>query len=629
MHPGIESWKNLLIYAFNAFSIPLHLRTLLSPWKRDRNIGPKYGLLEKIVFSILSRLIGFVFRVVLIILGLIFTLIIFITFPIFAFVPIKMPIEQLVNLGSIGASLSYGETYFLNSYSRDVEPPSNVELYGKEKTIRMLERGLSRENSHNVLLVGYPGSGKTTIVNYLGKLGKSGLSNDGVRNHRVVELFAEQIKLEDFDKAMREAVDAGNIILVIENIHAYENLFERLMPYLDSKELEIVVTTDFTNFDKVLKNYPEFLSRFEKVDVLPTNADDTYKILRSVSRRSHIAVKDEALREIVRLSERFIPNQSEPMRSLLVLEDLKTLEKKITVSDVQQVISDKTNVPIGSIGESERHVLEALEDKIREKIVGQEEAVGDVCKALIRLRTGISDPGKPAGTFLFLGPTGVGKTYTAKVLAEEYFGHKDSMIRFDMTEFSLPESVDDFTNRLTALVEESPLSLVFFDELEKSNKQIQNLFLQILDEGRLTRSNGREASFKDTLIIATSNAGSMDIVNNPNISKTTLLDKLIKDNIFAPEFINRFSSVVLFKPLEKAEVRNIARLLLGELKVRLQADNNVNLEITDALIDKVAQAGFDPLFGARPIKRAIEDIVEDEVAKHIMKGDAWRGVKII
>jgi ATP-dependent Clp protease ATP-binding subunit ClpB len=285
-------------------------------------------------------------------------------------------------------------------------------------------------------------------------------------------------------------------------------------------------------------------------------------------------------------------------------------------------------MPIGALSRDERSVLIGLEDAMKRKIIGQEEGVKDVCNALQRLRTGISDPSKPAGSFLFLGPTGVGKTYTAKILAESYFGRKNAMIRFDMTEFSLPESVPTFVDRLASVIEEAPLSLVFLDELEKSNRMIQNLFLQILDEGRLTRGTGREVSFKDALIIATSNAGSATIIQNPNIDKKTLISDLIRNNIFAPEFLNRFSSVVLFGPLSADEVREVAKLLLEEFRERLLADKNIKLEITEALVDKVALAGFDLEFGARPIKRAIEDIVENKVADYIMAGNSGGTLKI-
>ncbi len=629
MHPGLVSWKNLLVYSFNAFSTPLLLKTLFDPWKRDDDVGRNSTFLERFVFAIISRVLGFIARLFLILVGLIFYLLTVCTFPIFFFVPFKISTEYLQSLGSVGASLSYGDTYTLNAHSRDVLSPIALKLFGKEKTFRMIERGLDKDTNHNVLLVGETGSGKTTVVDYLGRLGRSGLSFPGIRNHRVVELFMEGISIEDFDQALREANSAGNVVLVIENIHSYENIFDRIMPYLVTSSLGVVVTTDFANYDRVLKNYPEFLSKFEKVDVLPSNFEDTVNIIKNHVRISGTRIKDDAVLEIVRLSDRYIGNQPQPLKSLLILEELRSLRKTITIEDVEQVISDKTNMPIGALSRDERSVLVGLEDAMKRKIIGQEEAVKDVCNALQRLRTGISDPSKPAGSFLFLGPTGVGKTYTAKILAESYFGRKNAMIRFDMTEFSLPESVPTFVDRLASVIEEAPLSLVFLDELEKSNRMIQNLFLQILDEGGLTRGTGREVSFKDALIIATSNAGSATIIQNPNIDKKTLVSDLIRNNIFAPEFLNRFSSVVLFGPLSADEVREVAKLLLNELAQRLLEDKNIKLEITEALVDKIALAGFDLEFGARPIKRAIEDIVENKVADYIMAGNTGGTLKIL
>jgi len=337
----------------------------------------------------------------------------------------------------------------------------------------------------------------------------------------------------------------------------------------------------------------------------------------------------EALQEIVRLSDRLIHNQNEPGKSLSILEELQTLGKTITVEDVRQIVSDKTNMPIGEIGADERKVLVELEVSMRRKIVGQYEAVKDVSKALKRLRTGVADHSKPAGSFLFLGPTGVGKTHTAKILAESYFGRKNAMIRFDMSEFALAGSVNVFTVRLASVIEEAPLSLVFFDELEKSNTLIRNLLLQVLDEGRLTRESGREASFKDAIIIATSNASSAEIIANPGIDKKSLINSLIQSGIFAPEFLNRFNNIVLFKPLDQGETRKIASLMLDEFAERLLEDKKITLVITDALIDKISAAGFDPEFGARPIKRAIEEIVENKVADYIMAGNTGGSLKII
>lgn len=628
MHKGIESWKNLLIFAYNLFSIPLLLGTLFSPWQNDTSQGSNFGIFEKIVFAIFSRVMGLVARLVLIACGLVFTFIIFLSFPLFFFIPIHISKEGLQNMGSIGASLSYGNTFTLNKHGKDAGVFGFSKIYGKDKALRMIERALSKDTNRNVLLVGETGVGKSAIINEIGRLAQSGLSYESIRRHRVVTLQVEGISMEDFDKSLHEAKRAGNVILAIENIHLYPALYERLMPYLDMKNLALLTTTDFANYDQVLKSYPEFLSKFEKINIEPTNTEDTIAILRDKVAQKRIKINQDALLEIVRLSDRFIGNQPEPLKALLVLEELIGRDKRITVEDVQQIISDKTNMPIGSLGQDERAVLLGIEEKMKAKVIGQDEAVTDVAEALKRLRTGISDPSKPAGGFLFLGPTGVGKTYTAKILAESYFGRKDAMIRFDMSEFSLPESVNIFSDRLASVIEEAPLSLVFFDELEKAHKTIHQLLLQVLDEGRLTRTSGRTVSFKDAIIIATTNAGSKLIIENPHVDRKEMLDYLIKNNLFSPEFLNRFSSIILFGPLDQEEIKKVTSLLLLEFKERLLADKGITLEITDDLINKVASSGFDPEFGARPIKRAIEEIVENKVAEYIIEGNVGGSIKI-
>lgn len=626
MHNGIKSWNNLVSFAYNFFSIPLLAKTLFNPFQNDK-ADKSFDILETVVFAIFSRILGFLFRIILIILGLVLTLLAILTFPIFFFFPISISRETLRDFGSFGSELSYGKTFYLNKYSHDLLSLDGIAIYGKEKALRVIERGLSKEESRNILLVGETGVGKSTLISYLGRLGKSGLSFPGIAHHRIVSFAPEDITGEEFEGAMNEASSAGNVILAIENIYEYANIYDKFIPYLDMPHLGIVATTDFAGLDRVLKNYPEFLSKFLKVDIGETNDEETLAILKNHIYLKSLKINEDAVLEIIRLTNRYVGNEPQPLKSILLLDELKTLGKEITISDVQALISDKTNMSIGELGSDEKSLLLDLEKNMLSKIIDQEEGVRDVANALKRLRAGIGDPDKPA-SFMFLGTTGVGKTYTAKILAESYFGRKDAMIRFDMSEFSLPDSLDNFADRLAGVIEEMPLSLVFLDELEKSHRVIHQLLLQVLDEGRLTRKNGREANFKNSIIIATTNAGSANLIENPNIDKKSLINLIISLNIFAPEFLNRFSDIILFKPLTKEGIKKVTLLLLNEFKERLYEDKGFNLLVDDMLVNKVAEAGFDPLFGARPIKRSIEELVENKVADYILKGGVEKDIKI-
>lgn len=627
MHSGTESFKNLITFAYSYFSIPLLLNTLFHPFQNDKP-SKNFDILEIIVFAIFSRILGFAMRIVLIIIGLIFTILILFTFPLFLIFPIKINKENLIDLGSIGYQLSYGNTFHLNKYSKEISSLNGVKLFGKDKALRMVERSLNKDKNRNVLLVGENGVGKSTIISYLGHLGKSGLSSSGIAHHRVLHFIPENISEDEFYKSMEEARSSGNVILCIENVDNYNNIFDKFIPYLNNPNLGIFATVDFSNHDKILKNYPEFLSKFEKIDIFEPAMEDLLLILKNYIFINKISIEEEALEELINLSNRYITNIAQPLKSISILEELSSLQKVITTEDVREVISDRTNINVKDLSLNEKQVLLNLENKMKDKIIGQREAISDLSEALKRLRSGISDPNKPA-SFLFLGPTGVGKSYTAKILAENYFGSKKAMVRFDMSEFSQANSLPVFIDRITAVIEELPLSLVFLDELEKANRAIHQLLLQLLDEGRLTRESGREANFKNAIIIATSNAESKTIIDNPNIDKKILINNLIDSNTFSPEFLNRWTDIVLFKGLTEEEIREVAKLLLQEFKNRLYEEKEITLEITDLLIDKVASTGFDPLFGARPIHRAIEDIVENKVADFIIEGRQEKVIKII
>ena len=257
-----------------------------------------------------------------------------------------------------------------------------------------------------------------------------------------------------------------------------------------------------------------------------------------------------------------------------------------------------------------------------------------------RLRTGLSRRGKPAGVFLFVGPTGVGKTLTAKILAKSYFGSADKMLRFDMSEYQNPDSLDRFigstrTNepgQFVTAVNDNPFSLILLDELEKADKNILNIFLQVFDEGRLTDVTGRKINFEQNIIIATSNAGA-DFVRelvkegiDPSLEKEKMIDTLIKGGYFRPEFLNRFDEIVIFHPLSQEQAGSITGLLLKSLAVRLK-EQGYMFNPTQEITDYVAEIGFDPQFGARPMERVIRDKVENTIARKILEGSIKKGIE--
>jgi len=305
---------------------------------------------------------------------------------------------------------------------------------------------------------------------------------------------------------------------------------------------------------------------------------------------------------------------------------------------IAAIVYEKTQIPVGEMEKEERQVLLNLENLIHQRIIGQEEAVREVSTALRRARADITTRSGPMGTFLFLGPTGVGKTETSKALAEIYFGSEEKMIRLDMSEF---QSVTDIPRLigsageeglLTTQIRERPFSLILLDEIEKAHPNILNLFLQVLDEGHLTDGLGRKVDFKNSIIIATSNAGYQVILkalkDNTEWSevKQKILDYLFGEGQFRPEFINRFDAVVVFRPLSKENLLDITDLMLKKLQKNLKV-KEIDFIITKDLKERIIELGYDPTFGARELRRTIQDKIENVLAQAILSGEVQRGGK--
>ncbi|MDM1268779.1 ATP-dependent chaperone ClpB [Acinetobacter indicus] len=358
------------------------------------------------------------------------------------------------------------------------------------------------------------------------------------------------------------------------------------------------------------------------------------------------AQRENDLGEMSRLQYGVIPELEKQLAQDELVEEKeepKLLRNKVTDNEIAEVVSAATGIPVAKMLQGEREKLLQMESFLHQRVVGQDEAVIAVSNAVRRSRAGLSDPNRPSGSFLFLGPTGVGKTELTKALANFLFDSDDAMIRIDMSEFMEKHSVSRLVGAppgyvgyeeggvLTEAVRRKPYSVVLFDEVEKAHPDVFNILLQVLDDGRLTDSQGRVVDFKNTVIVMTSNLGSSDVRelgDNPSRDDVRNVVMAAVSEHFRPEFINRIDELVVFHALEKAQIRGIADIQLDRLRARL-ADRDIKLTVDDSAFDQLIEAGFDPVYGARPLKRAIQQQVENNLAQKILAGDFQPGDTIV
>jgi len=464
---------------------------------------------------------------------------------------------------------------------------------------------------------------------------------------------------ERFKRVMSEIQSAGNVILYIDEIQnlAGAQVADRpidltglAVEALSSSRIHVISSVTTANFRRYIETRPTFLELFEKMDVIELSKNETIRALEKISlhleKQFKITITYKAIVEAVNLSNTYIQGKVLPGKAIDLLEEsctnAATAGKRVLEKDeIEKSITAKTGIPVGRAKKEEGKVLLGLEDVLHKRVVGQEEAIKAVADALRRARVMVREKERPIGTFLFLGPTGVGKTQTAKTIASTYFGSETSMVRLDMSEFSQGDSIDlligskngNQAGQLTEAVKRKPYTLILLDELEKANRDVLNLFLQVFDDGRIVDVDGAVVKFSETIIIATSNAGSELIreriqknVLIPQL-KTELLEYLQREKIFSPEFLNRFDEVVVFKPLTLLEIVKVAQIELSELEIRLEA-KDIGFEITPRALDFVAKAGYNPVYGARPLKRVIQDSLEAQIAKLILSESLKRGQRV-
>lgn len=655
---------------------------------------------------------------------------------------------QTVSSGSSGSTSSSGgktKTPSLDEFGRDLTLAAQElrldPVVGREKEIERVIQILARRTKNNPVLIGEPGVGKTAVAEGLAIRIVNAEVPDILDGKKVIQLdmgllvagtkyrgeFEERLK-----KIMDEIRQAGNIILVIDEMHtligagAAEGAIDAaniLKPALSRGEIQVIGATTLDEYRKYVEKDSALERRFQPVIIDEPTEEESIEIIKGLKPKYEehhkLIISDEAIVAAVKLSNKYITDRFLPDKAIDVIDEAsskvrlkvsnlspegKELEKQlraiikekeeairsqefekasqlrddeadmkekiremsqkykeeheankptVTAENVAEVIGVMTGIPVTKLTEGESERLLKLEQTLHERVIGQNDAVVAISKAIRRARVGLKSPNRPIGSFIFCGPTGVGKTELAKALAEAVFGSEDNMIRVDMSEFMEKHSTAkligsppgyvgyDDGGHLTELVRKKPYSVILFDEIEKAHPDVFNIMLQILDDGRLTDAKGRHVNFKNTIIIMTSNVGASMITTTSRLGFSTSDDESkdkyekLKETVseemkkaFRPEFLNRIDETIVFAHLSQEEIRQIVDLMLKDLFKRL-AERELSVEVTDEVKDHLAKNGYSEAYGARPLRRLIQRKIEDMLAEEILSGKYAPGDTIV
>ena len=577
------------------------------------------------------------------------------------------------------------ETRVLDQYSRDLTliagGGGTDPVVGREREISRVIQILSRRTKNNPVLVGEPGVGKTAVAEALARRVARGEVPDTLKNRRIVTLDLASMlagtkyrgDFEDRVKCIiKEVQRAGDVIVFIDELHTIvgagsaEGAIDAaniLKPALGRGEIQVIGATTPEEYRKHIEKDAALERRFQPVNVPEPDGECCERMLLALrgSLEAHhgLRITDEAVSAAIRLSTRYICDRYLPDKAIDLLDEAASRVRvegspartQVEASDVAEVVSAWTGVPASAITEPESERLLRLEEALHRRVVGQDEAVSAVARAIRRGRVGLADPRRPLGSFLFLGPTGVGKTELCRALAEAVYGDEEALIRLDMSEYMEKHAVSKLIGsppgyvgygeggQLTERVRRRPWSVVLFDEIEKAHEDVYNLLLQIMEDGRLTDSEGRRADFRSTIVVMTSNVGAKAITENrPALGFSGAArdgDGAVREAVmaelrqtFRPEFLNRVDDAIVFRRLTPADVRRIARGLTDAVRERMRA-LGVQLEVTDAALDLLAERGFDPTYGARPLRRCICTQLEDPAAEALLSGRTGPGDRLI
>ncbi|OIN88259.1 chaperone protein ClpB [Candidatus Beckwithbacteria bacterium CG22_combo_CG10-13_8_21_14_all_01_47_9] len=583
--------------------------------------------------------------------------------------PVPLAISKLRQL--VGANLPAGPaktdgTSVLDQFSQNLTKAARAgkldAVIGRTKEIDQVIRILARRSKSNAILIGDPGVGKTAIVEGLALKISQGdvpelLKQVQIYNLNLTNLLAGasyQGELEErLNQIVKEVKKMGQTIVFIDEIHMIVGAGAAagamtaaniLKPALARGDLNVIGATTLDEFRQYIEKDPALERRFEPVYVEEPSPADTLKILEAVSvklKKHHgVDIDPTALQAAIDLSTRYVQDRFLPDKAIDLLDEATSGAKiagkaSVAIEDIKQVLAQRTGIPITALTQEESLQLLDLDKQLKQQVIGQDQAVNAVCDVIKRSRAGLKDPNRPIGSFLLLGPTGVGKTELAKALARVVYKSEKAMVRLDMSEFTEAHTADKLIGappgyvgyeeggQLTNPIRRRPYSLILMDELEKAHPKVFDVFLQVLEDGRLTDSQGHLADFKNTIIIMTSNIDVASLQGPTLQADRTELMKTLSSYL-RPEFLNRIDEIIIMNKLGLKEIKAIARIQLSQVINRLKV-KGITLIVPEAALDKLAKGGDVAEFGARPLKRLIQDKIEEPIAEMIISGQLKSG----
>ncbi|MDR1322928.1 MAG: ATP-dependent Clp protease ATP-binding subunit [Candidatus Margulisbacteria bacterium] len=576
------------------------------------------------------------------------------------------------------------DTPLLNEFARDL---TNLALnnkldpvVGREREIERIVQILSRRTKNNPVLTGDAGVGKTAIVEGLAQRILKKEVPKNLLSKRVVTLDLGLIvagtkyrgEFEDrMKKLLAEVKKAGNVIMFVDELHTMvgtgstegsldvANMFK---PAMARGEVQIIGATTLDEYRKYIEDDSALERRFQSVLVDPPSSEETLKILQGIIGRyeeyHEVKFSPESLEAAVSLSVRYITDRQLPDKAIDLIDEaaarviLKGKKAVVSAEDIAEIVALWKGIPVTQVSKNEAERLLTMETELKKRIIGQDEAISALVKAIKRGKAGLKDPKRPIGSFIFLGASGMGKTELAKALAEFMFGQQENMVRIDMSEYTEKHTVSrlvgappgyighDEGGQLTEPVRRRPYSVVLFDEIEKAATEVHNILLQIMDDGVLTDSNGRKVDFKNTIVIMTSNVGTQALKKDTTFGfiagddrskrsyekiKETVMNEL--KNAFPPEFLNRLDDTIVFRMLDKDDLQKIIRIMLADLNKRL-TNHNMALELSDEAASFLVEKGFVENQGARPLRRILQDRVENALADKLLSREIAENSKV-